>query len=337
MMFCRAINILFGWFSGTISFAFMEYIRCPLCESDQTKLIFRRKDFSYCVSDEEFCIVRCRKCGLVYVNPRPTSEELHHYYPKEFYNIDINPADLLKEKARQLELKYEYVKALRPGRLLDIGCQKGEFMFFMQQRGWSVQGVEWSTKPPNLFGLDICFGTLEKANHPPEAFDLVTLWAVLEHVYGPRKMLCDIHRLLKPGGKAVMLVTNFHSIPGCLLRLDDIPRHTTLFTKRTLGKMLRDTGFRPDRFLFNCELFGGTHRGLFNFVVKLMAGENLNEILAQNRSLARWQEFSSQLRSKPSEWMLKVDRHDQRLTPRLDRLFDKLHCGFIMTVIATRI
>jgi SAM-dependent methyltransferase len=270
------------------------------------------------------------------VNPRPTQAEMQLYYPFEFYGTHLAGEALLKEKARQLDLKHQYVREVPPGRLLDVGCMKGEFMYFMQQRGWEVQGIEWSTKPPNVFGLDIHYGSLQDAGYRSESFDLITLWAVLEHVYAPREMLEAIHTLLKPQGRIVLLVTNFQSLPARLMRHDDIPRHTSLFTRRTLRKMLLKTGFRPDAFHFNCELFGGVHRGTLNYLVKLLAGEPLEEIVAQNRTVARWQEFSSHLRGKPSDWMLKVDRRDRLWTPYLDRLLDRLGYGFIMTVIATK-
>ncbi len=314
----------------------MEHIRCPLCEADQSRIVFRRRDFTHQVSTEDFQVVRCRKCGLVYVDPRPTEEEIHAYYPEEFYETRLDAAQLLREKERQLALKYEFVRDIPPGKLLDIGCMKGEFLYFMQHRGWEVHGLDFSSTPPNVFGLDIFYGDLSSAAYPPESFDLITLWAVLEHVYHPKRMLSEVCRLLKPGGRAVMLVTNFRSLPARLMRHDDIPRHTTLFTRRTLGKMLRSCGLRPEGFHFNSELFGGSNRGVLNYLVKLAAGERIEEIVAQNRTVSRWQEFACRLRGKPSEWMLKVDLKDQRLAPRLDRWLDRFHCGFIMIAVASK-
>ena len=315
----------------------MEYIHCSLCGADDTKLVFRRKDLTYHTSGEEFCVVRCRQCGLIYVNPRPTLAELHAYYPEEFYDTQINAAELLRDKEQQLQLKYQYVQDLQPGTLLDVGCSKGEFLFFMQQKGWDVRGIDFSTKPPNVFGLDIFYGDFAAAGYKPESFDLATLWAVLEHMYDPQQVLSQVQGVLKPGGKLVVLVTNFQSLPARLMRHDDIPRHTTLFTKRTLRHMLRRTGFRPDGFYFNCALFGGHNRGVLNYAVKLLAGERLTDIVEQNRSAGRWQQFSSQLRGRDSHWMLKVDSMDIALMPYLDRWLDRLHGGFIMIARATKV
>jgi 2-polyprenyl-3-methyl-5-hydroxy-6-metoxy-1,4-benzoquinol methylase len=314
----------------------MEYICCNLCGANEAHLVFKRKDLTYCISDEEFCVVRCRKCGLVYVNSRPTREEIHSYYPQEFYDTHTDPERLLREKERQLVLKYEYVKDMTPGRLLDIGPSKGEFMYFLQEKGWHVHGVEFSNKPPNLFNLDIFYGDLKAAGHRPQSFDLITLWGVLEHVYDPRGMLQDAANLLKDDGKIVILVTNFNSLPARFMRHDDVPRHTTLFTKHTMRKMLQLVGLKVENVYFNSELFGGSNRGILNYIMKLFAGEKIEAIVAMNRTRSRWHEFSSQIRGKHSRMMLKVDNIDIAITPYLDRLLDNLQFGLIMIVKARK-
>jgi len=277
---------------------------------------------------------------MVYVNPRPTEAEIHSYYPEELYEPCVDPERLLREQELYFLMKYEYFKEMPPGRLLEIGCAKGEFMAFMKQHGWTVSGLDFSSKPPNLFGLDIRYGNLERAGYEEQSFDLVVLWAVLEHVYNPAQTLARINTLLKPHGKVVVLVTNFNSLPARFMRHDDIPRHTNLFTWKSLGRMLRQTGFRPERFYFNSELYGGSNRGVLNYLFKLAAGEKLDDIVEQNRSTGRWQrwqQFSSQLHGKDSKWMLKVDEIDRSVTPYLDRLCDRLRIGFIMTAKASKV
>jgi len=314
----------------------MEKINCPLCNSNKENILFSRPDYTHQITDEPFNVVQCRKCGIVYVNPRPTEDEIHQYYPEEFYDININGEELLKTKRRQLSLKYQYVSDLQPGALLDVGCQKGEFMYFMQQKGWNVRGCDFSSKPPNVFGLDIFYGDIDLAEYPENSFDLITLWAVLEHVYNPQKMLKKLNRLLKPGGSIVMLVTNFYSLPASLMRHDDVPRHTTLFSKKTLAQMLEQTGYIPDFFRFNSELFGGTYRGVFNYLIKLLRGEKIENIVASNRVPGRWHEFSDQLIGRYTKWMRIVDRFDIAVYPFIDKLTDKLGLGFIMIAKATK-
>lgn len=313
----------------------MEYIKCNLCGGARTRLLFSCRDHYYDNSGLEYNVVKCCDCGLVYVNPRPTEEEIHSFYTNDYYCVDINKEDLLRDKEASLQAKFDKVKNFPPGRLLDIGCQKGEFLFFMQQKGWKCKGVDFSPKLPNIFGLDIFYGNLEEANFPSNYFDLITLWAVFEHVYHPREMLSEIYRLLRPSGKIVLLVTNINSIPGRFLRHDDVPRHTTMFSKRTIAKMLRLKGFKINKYHFDQDIFSGSTRGCLNYLIKLLAGEKINDIVAQNRS-SDWWEFSSRLCGRDSQIMRRVDKLDSAITPILNRVLDRLGVGFTMTVDASK-
>jgi 2-polyprenyl-3-methyl-5-hydroxy-6-metoxy-1,4-benzoquinol methylase len=314
----------------------MEYIKCNLCGSAQSTLLYRCKDYFLSISEVEYNVVRCSDCGLVFVNPRPTEEEIHSYYTKVYYRSDLTEEEHLKERLSQLVAKFEKVKHLRPGRLLDVGCQKGEFLLFMQQRGWEVKGVEFSSTPPNLFGLDISYGKLEDVAFPTESFDLVTLWAVFEHVYHPREMLGEVHRLLKPGGRVVLLVTNIKSIPGRIMRHDDVPRHTTMFSRCTITKMLELSGLQINKIHFGNDIFSGSTRGLLNYLLKMLAGEKIDDIVAQNRRIDKWHEFSCQLRGRESKIMRLIDRTDIAISPLVDFIMDRSGLGFIMTVEAIK-
>lgn len=310
----------------------MENVPCPLCGSLDQKLLFLRRDHTHLVSDEAFRIVRCRDCGFVFVNPRPTAQGIHDYYPPEFYSVHLTPGQLLEETKDRNAAKLALLRDIPPGRLLDIGCQKGEFLFEAHKVGWEVHGVEYSSKPPNLFDLPIFHGEVANAPYPDGYFDLITMWAVLEHVHDPLAMMRQIKRLLKPSGRALILIPNFNSIPGRLMRHDDVPRHLVMFTPRTFRNMSERAGFEVVRTVFSDAIFSGSTRGFLNFLYKLARGEKIDEILAQNRDPRRWVEFSNHVRGKESEFMLKVDRFDIRMSPYLDSLMNMLGLGFIMTV-----
>src|SRR5437867_3453682 len=63
----------------------LETVSCDLCGSDQSDLFIQQQDLLLAVTDEKFSIVRCRQCGLVYLNPRPSSDMIGTYYPDVYY------------------------------------------------------------------------------------------------------------------------------------------------------------------------------------------------------------------------------------------------------------
>ncbi len=309
----------------------METIDCPLCGSSRHRVVYERLDHTHYVVERHFRVVRCRACGMAFVNPRPTRDEIEAFYPPDFYEADLRPEELLRQKQETLQARGRLLQGLRPGRLLDIGCQKGEFMHWMRERGWQVQGVEFSDRAPNLFGLPIFRGRLEEAQFAPESFDLITLWAVLEHMHDPVDTLRRVAALLRRQGRAFVLVPNFRSLPARIMRHDDVPRHLVMFTPRTLARAAAVAGLQVRRTLFSDDIFSGSTRGLLNFLLKSAFGEPYDEILRQNRSAALWHEFSAWLNGRPSRLMACVNAIDIRCAPLLDALMRKLRCSFIMT------
>ena len=71
--------------SSDLSNPNMETVACDLCQSDQSEVITRQRDLLLAITNDEFTIVRCRQCGLIYLNPRPSKELLGSYYPTVYY------------------------------------------------------------------------------------------------------------------------------------------------------------------------------------------------------------------------------------------------------------
>src|SRR5690606_38763335 len=149
-------------------------------------------------------IVRCRRCGLVYANPRYSAAELL----EEYEAVE----DPLYEQERQGRV-LTFERHLRPieqmvgnplgKRLLDIGCYTGVFMEIAARHGWEVYGVEpshWAAQLCQQRGLCVRVGTLEEAAFPEDYFDVTTSWDVIEHLPDPLGHLREVNRILKPGG-----------------------------------------------------------------------------------------------------------------------------------------
>ena len=90
-------------------------------------------------------------------------------------------------------------------------------------------------------------GNIEDLDLPPDHFDVVTLWDVIEHVPDPKSMLTEINRIIKPDGLVVIRVPNGKSLDSKLFGKYwagiDSPRHYYVFTIDTLSTLLESAGF----------------------------------------------------------------------------------------------
>src|SRR5262249_25880589 len=92
----------------------------------------------------------------------------------------------------------------RGGRLLDIGCGTRLFCQGARAYGWDPVGIDAAEQAlafaRSRWGLDVRAGDFEHLAVEPEAFDLVTMWDVIEHSRDPRALVEAAARSLRPGG-----------------------------------------------------------------------------------------------------------------------------------------
>lgn len=315
----------------------VEHALCPVCRSDDYSLAFRRPDLRFCCSPHVFTIVRCRTCGMGYILDRPTEAALRTFYPPTFYATNHDNSGQEAPLRHKMELVRAHAGQAAGGRLLDLGCAGGEFVAYAQQQGWTAHGYDWTTSLSNQSGLPIQYGGDLAGLYDDNSFDVITAWAVMEHVYDLRDTMRNISRMLKPGGIFIALVTNFDSIPGRYMQGDDIPRHLNLFTPRSFDRLLREYGMQPVRHCFDQKIFTGSHRGLLVFLLKRLAGEPLSDIVAQHRAPGRRPEFCGMLRGRPSALTRAVCWFDRTLfTPVIDRVAESLGRGLTLTVVARK-
>ena len=203
-------------------------------------------------------VVRCRQCGLVFLNPRYSEKKLYDLYQDAgMFTSTVDPEgnsrSIIGERAKRVAAFQDEVRALRKfvsrGRLLDIGCGLG---FFLETAAacYEVTGLEWSHPTVKLAsGMPFHVVEAHYPEHPfsENHFDAVTFYNVLDHLPDPRAALQTAYGLLKPGGVLAAVVINFGSIAsqiyGPRFRLLG-PNHLYYFTPATLGRYLTETGFR---------------------------------------------------------------------------------------------
>lgn len=264
----------------------LEYVLCNLCGADDSELLFEAVDNQFHLPGR-FKVVRCRRCGLVYTNPRPTQESIGSYYPSDEYYA-YQPSGKLRKRQRQLKAlamaaqpgydrKTELIKRLigrmlgliilnymdivpsfiDGGKILDVGCGNGDLIAWMREYGWQTFGVDISPAACEVArkqGLTVFCGNMREACYPSQFIDVITMNHVLEHVHDPLGVLRECSRILKYGGLLIVDVPNIESIDAIMYGASwsalQVPTHLFHYNFDTLSALLSLAGFRIDKYKF---------------------------------------------------------------------------------------
>lgn len=263
-------------------------VDCPLCSFSKHRA--ERYVRGYPV-ERSWRLVKCKRCGFVYVNPRLSeldTKVAYHGSSNLSREFGIHPHASEKQENNDPPRADSYDRILhnfqllgyQRGRILDVGCGAGGFLHFAQKRGWDVYGQDLGERA-ELGSPDfpVFIGELKDAPWPVDYFDVIINIAVMEHLWNPLKTIREMHRLLQPGGLFACLdIPNYRSLSIVLGRSSFFrnhpPGHLNYFTPKTLQKIAKISGFiilkTTSHGVDIVELLGGNRR-IMNY------GENASE------------------------------------------------------------
>lgn len=201
-------------------------------------------------------IIRCDGCGLGQLYPFPDKAAIASFYDHVFYNDAGQRFHPFLERIRGILAHLRGTQLNRivthPGRrLLDFGSGAGHFVRAQAKLGWEAHG--WD--PFNdILGSENASektknDTEEIPAYPPDFFDAITLWGVVEHLESPKTVLEELGGLLKPGGVLLLSQPNFCSIQakvfGPAWLILDPPRHLWQFSHYSMDLLLKHLGYTP--------------------------------------------------------------------------------------------
>jgi ubiquinone/menaquinone biosynthesis C-methylase UbiE len=105
-----------------------------------------------------------------------------------------------------------FAAPLAKRRVLDCGCGAGEYVRALLERGADAWGVELdasklasATARDEALAARLSQGDLEALAFPDQSFDLALANEALEHVPDDRAALAEMRRVLRPGGRLLVL------------------------------------------------------------------------------------------------------------------------------------
>ena len=116
----------------------MENISCIFCGVDDSFPVIHENGYTG---------RKCRRCGLIYISPRPSREDIRNLYADD-RAVTSSQCQIAAESYKRLHARFT-MKILRRhasgGKLLEIGPGSGLFMDQARAEGFTPCGVE-----PNL-------------------------------------------------------------------------------------------------------------------------------------------------------------------------------------------
>lgn len=243
-----------------------QAIPCPLCGADDYQVIkisrypdnptLEDLQQAYSASSSHELldqVVECRRCSMQYVNPRPKDEIIIDSYSAAEDHVFVAQNPQRIHTFRKFLSRVVERTGWKSGdgrKFLDVGCAGGASLVAARSLGFDPKGIEPSRWMASFgrreYNVDIRDGILVDGTFPPDSFDILTMWDVLEHVPSPGQILNTIHTVLKPGGLFVM---TYPDVGSWLTRLLGnrwpfwLSVHLLYYTPKTIRKQLTDGGF----------------------------------------------------------------------------------------------
>jgi 2-polyprenyl-3-methyl-5-hydroxy-6-metoxy-1,4-benzoquinol methylase len=192
----------------------------------------------------------CRRCGLLFQWPMPSSDAL-----LTAYQDVVDPLYVTERDNRYLTFR-RVARALGPAhgrRLLDVGAYCGYFVDVAREAGFRAEGAElslWAVEEARRLGVTMHNQTVSERAASGDRYDVVTMWDVVEHLGDPRAELRAACRLLEPGGQLHLATIDAGSRAARILGrrwpwLMDM--HLYYFDRATIAELLTQAGFHVER------------------------------------------------------------------------------------------
>jgi SAM-dependent methyltransferase len=222
---------------------------CPVCGESGARVWLRAPD-RFHGRQEKYTLLRCLGCSLVWLRNPPKPEEMSQHYT-EAYDKLISAAGE-NSPARWGFRQQTLANYKQRGALLDLGCSSGAFLESLPKDSWKLYGIEMSSESARTAqkrtGAQVFVGHILGAAFPPESFDVITCFDVLEHLYDPRRVMNKVAEWLKPGGIFYILVPNADSAEGRVFGTYwhglELPRHLFHYSPASLKFLAESAGLR---------------------------------------------------------------------------------------------
>ncbi len=233
---------------------------CGVCHHDRGVEVGAGYDYEYRTAPDLFHALQCPDCGTVYLNPRPDTSEFSRIYPSTYHSLNFSPENFsfvhrIRSRLEAGRLLRYCGNARKGARILDVGCGDGFHLRLLAEYGdptWTLEGIDVDPRAvarASAEGTKVHLGTIESLDLPANHYDVVYALQTIEHLDDPKAFMDAVFRIMKPGGRLVLVTDNNRSLDFRLFRRRywggyHFPRHFNLFNAGSLSRLAEQAGFR---------------------------------------------------------------------------------------------
>ena len=216
---------------------------CPNCKNNRLFLLY---------NCDEYILLQCKDCKLI-------MKYIHNINRKEIQELQDNEYDDIDDRTMLKKIYYKMAKERlkylnkfkQNGKVLEIGCATGEFLFSAKDAGFDVCGIEASKKYSSYAikkGLNVKYGRLEDIELQKSTFDIIAMFHLIEHIENPNEFIKKVYEYLKPKGLLYIITPNVESLTNKIFRYKhpnfQQSDHLFFFSSKTINNIFLNNGFK---------------------------------------------------------------------------------------------
>ncbi len=235
---------------------------CQLCNFDQSYIVYEGSIRSGLpgTTTNGYKILECHHCKIQYLDPQP--ENPLQKYEDGSYRKDYDGAENLSsyrqkhDKDQSLKISLIGTEKLRDIAIADVGCGAGAFLDLVKGMALRTIAVEPMLSYHDYLSKNFtaCYrSTSEFSKNELNTVDIITTFAVIEHVQNPLVFLKELRVALKPGGYLCLTTPNRREILMTTNEVSFKPHfyrtaHLWYFDRESLINLAEQAGFKVKSF-----------------------------------------------------------------------------------------
>lgn len=221
----------------------MNEIKCIFCDTLSDRIAIEENGYQG---------KRCQNCGLIYISPRPSLNQIIDLYGHDDAHITAE-SHIADDFAKRLYAKH-HLKIINSvaegGRLLEVGAGAGYFLDEARSAGFEPYGLEFNPVQANFVRNELNIpceeSPLDHSVFGGKKFDVVYHCDVISHLFDPIADFKQMNQRMKDNSLLVFETGNLGEVDPKYF--DDIdcfqyPDHLFFFSTENLVNLLKQTGF----------------------------------------------------------------------------------------------